>query len=336
MFAIPLLAVTFLTAPAENGLVERIEQLQLQNGLFLDRTSDRTTVSAAATGMGSYALAYAATRGLADGAEVAQRIEQAFHVTTQANPERNRGWLAHFTDDVGNPKPFSEISTIDTALFYMGMQKAAQLMQLHHLSDRISHKINQIDVDYVLRNGKFLHGFYWPEGQETLEDAQPEFIRHRWADSSEGVILYKLFDMNFEFEVRRVDYPLFVYLYPLMFFEDERYVRLLNEAVDFQISEYGYSGVTATDGPHGYTIHDRNLISPLLLSAVGSRFPAALETLQKYSLDPAIAAYYIPSGWINSDDLTIDLASAYVMLVQWKAYSHHEELVNDAAPTATR
>lgn len=336
MFAIPLLAVTFLAAPAENELVERIERLQLQNGMFLDRTSDRTTVSSAATGMGSYALAYAATRGLADGAEVAQRLELAFQITTQANPARNHGWLAHFTDTNGNPKPFSEISTIDTALFYMGMQKAAELLNLPHLQQRIEHELGKIDTSFVLRDGKFLHGFYWPEGNNTSDDAQPDFIRHRWADSSEGVILYKLFNIEFEFEIRRVDYPLFVYLYPLMFFEDERYIRLLSEAVDFQIAEYGYSGVTATDGPHGYTIHDRNLISPLLLSAVGSRFPAALETLQKYSLDPAIAAYYIPSGWVNSDDLTIDLASAYVMLVQWKGYSHREDLVTETAPTATR
>lgn len=327
MISIAILAVTFFTVPAENELVQRIDKLQLENGLFLDRTSDRQTVSSAATGLGSFALALAAKRGLVDPEQVARRSEQAFRTTVAANPARNRGWLSHFTDEQGIPKSYSEVSTIDTALFYLGMLRTAQTLGLTELEERIKKQMAEIDVSFVLRDGQFLHGFSW---NSSAPEAEPQFIPHRWNDSSEGVILYKLFELQFQFEIRRVDYPLFVYLYPLMFFEDEMYVTLLREAMDFQIREYGHTGVTATDGPKGYTIADRNLISPLLLSAVGSRFPAALETIQKYSLDPSIAAYYIPSGWTNTDDLTIDLGSAYILMTAWSVFSSPKEKILSA------
>ncbi|MCG6157975.1 hypothetical protein [Rubinisphaera margarita] len=336
MFKISILAVAFMSTPMEVDLVNRFDQLQLDNGLFLDRASDRSTVSSAATGLGSFALAHAATRGLRDPREVSERLYNAFHTTVNANPVQNRGWLSHFTDAEATPKSYSEVSTIDTALFYLGMERAAELLGEEDLLAEIRAARNQIDVDYVLRNGQFLHGFYWPDDDAPAESRKPVFIRHRWNDSSEGFVIYKLFGLDFQFEVRRIDYPLFVYLYPLMFFEDETYVALLGEALQFQIQEYGYSGVTATDGPKGYTIYDQNLISPLLLSAVGSRFPSALETIEKYSLDPAVAAYYIPSGWVTTDDLTIDLASAYVLLVKWKAFDAVTEVTESTNPAVLR
>ncbi len=336
MFKISMLAIAFMSTPMEVDLVNRFDQLQLDNGLFLDRASDRTTVSSAATGLGSFALAHAATRGLRDPREVTERLREAFQVTISANPVQNRGWLSHFTDAEGTPKSYSEVSTIDTALFYLGMERAAELLGEDELLAEIRSKRDEIDVDYVMRNGQFLHGFYWPDDPAPSGERKPVFIRHRWNDSSEGFVIYKLFELEFQFEIRRIDYPLFVYLYPLMFFEDETYVALLGEALQFQIQEYGYSGVTATDGPDGYTIYDQNLISPLLLSAVGSRFPAALETIEKYSLDPAVAAYYIPSGWVTTDDLTIDLASAYVLLVKWNAFETVTEVTGEPETQAVR
>ena len=328
MLTATLLAVTFFVSPPEPELVQRIDTLQLENGLFLDRSSAPNTVSSAATGLGSYALAIAAQRGLVDKERVVHRLRSAVQITLAANPSRNRGWLSHFTDASGYPKDWSEVSTIDTALFYLGVHNAARVLELPDLMRTIEHARHKIDLPFVLRDGRFLHGFTW---QKNHIGTDPDFIPHLWNDSSEGMLLYKLFEQEFRYEIRRVDYPLFVYLYPLMFFEDADYLSLAGEAIEYQMKKLGHTGVTATDGPAGYTIADDQLISPLLLSAIGPRFPSAVETIQKYSLDPMVAAYYIPSGWTNTDDLTIDLASAYILIATW----HRAPQPTEPLPTET-
>jgi hypothetical protein len=321
MLYVSVLAISIMFTPAEDALLTRIEKNLVPNGMFLDRTSDPETISSAATGMGSLAMAYGAERGFRSPVEVRRLIRSGFENTINANPSRNRGWLSHFTDRQGVPKKGSEVSTIDTALFYFGILRASQILHDIELTNLVTTKLKEIDVQFVMRDKIFIHGFRWDEtSTEPAANAQPIFINYLWNDSSEGVILYKLFNLDFKFAIRRVDYPLFVYSYPLCFFEDNTYMDLLQEAVDYQIAKYGYSGVTATDGPHGYTIYDQNLISPLLLSAVGVQFPQALKTLKQFSIDPSVGSYYIPSGWVNRDDLTIDLSCAYILLAQWDAF----------------
>jgi len=324
MFNVMFLSVTFLFSGTESTYLDRIDTLRDSKGLFLDRRSDPTTVSAAATGFGVLALAEGASRGERNRKETLKIAQIAFERTVAANPKRNRGWLSHFTDTDGAPKPYSEISTVDTAIFYFGLLRASQLLNSAEFESQIRSSLGQIDVQFVLRDGVFVHGFIWTsESNHVLTsvggtrnpilDETPHFIPYLWNDSSEGAILYKLFDIPFPMKVRRTDYPLFVYAYPLCFYDDPVYDNLLREAIVEQINKYGYWGVTSTNGPQGYVILDRNVISPVLIGGIATKYSEYLEALKSLVIQVSAVSMHLPTGWIDSDDLTIDLASAYIL-----------------------
>ncbi len=323
MMPVIVLAMSFTLLPNEPEVLSRIDQLHHPQGLFLDRTSDPSTISCAATGFGVLALSEGVKRGYREHDAVLSLARTAFHKTVTANPARNRGWLSHFTDPDGLPKSYSEVSTIDTAIFYAGMLRAAEILGDPQFLTEVRTWMARIDLDYVLRDGYFLHGFRWPALMETEDQPagqplpEPEFIPHTWNDSSEGVILYRLFQLPFQFQIRRTDYPLFVYCYPLCFFNEPEYETLLNEAIEYQLNRFGYWGITATSGPTGYAVDDPNLISPILISAVGVKYPEHLNKLQALELSSAAISYHLPTRWVSSDDLTIDLASAYVLYARW-------------------
>ncbi len=310
MIIYTLLAVA-LTIPNEAVLVTRLTNLVTDNGQIVDRASDHNTISVAATGLGNLALAVAADRGWCDREFAVRNITQGFEFTVNSNSPNNRGWLPHFTDVEGHPKPHTEISTIDTALFYAGMLQAAEVLKLTDLKKRIESELAKIDTDFVMVNGYFSHGFYWDPNT-----GKADLIKFTWSDTSEGVILYRLFNKPFEPKVSRVDYPLFVYCYPLLFFNEDNYFKLLDQAIEYQTKTYGYAGVTATDGPNGYVVDDSEVISPLLLASISERYPHVTETLEKLDVDPNISAYHVPSQWKTDDELTIDLASAYILFVR--------------------
>ena len=286
-----------------------LDDVILPNGLVLDRRSDRNTVSCAATGFTEYSLALMASRGSAQRDEVLEIVRRGFHTTLAATPSRNRGWLYHFTDAQGGPKSWSEVSTIDSAIFYLGFLRAAETLGDAALLSEVRAAIDQVDREFMLRDGYFLHGLRW------LGD-EPHFITYRWDDTSEGMMLYRLFNLPFEPRVVRHDYPLFVYYYPLCFFDDAGYAALLREAVAHQVRQYGYTGVTAGDGPNGYQAHDPELISPLALFALSGLIPEARATLARYGVDHMVPAYHVGSRWVAPDRVTIDYASAYILMVR--------------------
>lgn len=316
----------------ESAYLRRIETLRNENGLYLDRRSDPSIVSTAATGLGVLAMAEATSRGLCDVDASKIKARQAFEKTVSSNLRRNRGWLSHFTDANGAPKNSSEVSTIDTAIFYSGLLQASRLLKDSALESDILESLGRIDIQFVIRSGVFLHGFYWNMASEPTSDAtvasdpsdeleKPEFIPHMWNDSSEGVILYHLFGLPFPMQITRKDYPLFVYAYPLCFFDNPTYDRFLQDAIEGQIARLGYWGVTATDGPKGYVTTDNDVISPVLIGGIATKYPQYLEPLKSIKIEAASGSMHLPSGWVSSDDLTIDLSSAYILYSRWSRQS---------------
>lgn len=304
--------------PAHEMLAERefddrfrqvLDDVRLPNGLVLDRRSNRDIVSCAATGFTAYSLALMAERGSVDRTETRDFVRRGFETTLASTPEHNRGWLYHFTDAEGRPQPWSEVSTIDSAIFYLGVLRAAETLRDPLLISDVRAAIDRIDREFVLRDGYFLHGFRW-------QGDTPRFLPYTWDDTSEGVMLYHMFNLPFQPRIVRHDYPLFAYFYPLCFFDDPNYVEHLRLAVQHQNALYGYTGVTASDSPHGYQADDPLLISPLALFALSGLFPEARATLAKYSVDTMIPAYHVNSGWVAPDRVTIDYASAYILLVR--------------------
>ena len=291
-----------------------LDEMTLPNGLVLDRRSDRDTVSCAATGFTAYAWAVLATRGAADPAEVAALLRAGFDTTLAANPPQNGGWLYHFTDATGRGKRGSEVSTIDTAIFFAGFLRAAETLGLDDLADDVRSAVASVDVDLFLRDGVFLHGLYW-DG-DPAAGGSPRLIPYTWNDTSEGLILYRLFGVPFDPEHVRHDLPLFTYYYPLCFFPGEdRYRGLLRDAVAWQTDTFGYCGITAVDAPGGaYEAFREGLISPLTLAALEANgFPAATATLAEFDADRWVPARDLHTGWRSDDALAIDYASCYLL-----------------------
>lgn len=272
----------------------------------LDRESDRNTISVAATGFGMCCWAISAQRGYLSHQEALERINKAFDQTIASNPERNRGWFYHFTDTKGLPVMGGEVSSIDTVLFYEGAKKAAKLLDDADLLKKINDQIAKVDVKWMQKDGLFSHGLHWVNDEAV-------FLPTQWDHYSEGVLIYRLFDIPYTPTETHPNLPLFVYYYPLCFYDEPEMVRLLMEAVAYQKKEYGHWGKTACDGPHGYACNEHNVISPLSIWAVEFYVPEASEVLAKLPVLPQSPSYHLTSGYVSKDRIGIDVGSCLIL-----------------------
>lgn len=275
------------------------------SGLALDRASDRNTVSVAASGfaMVNWAL-------LLPKRDAVYRIEKCITATLRYNPSKNKGWLYHFTDADGKPKPDSEVSTIDTAIFYAGAKRAAEILDDPRLLRTVDKLIKGVDVEFVRQGSYMGHGFRW-------EGDRPVFIKNVWDDYSEGVILYKTFGLEYTPRQVKYDLPLFVYYYPLAFFRDEEIEKHLRKAVEYQKKTHGRWGVTACDGPTGYQINNPNIISPLSMLTVSSILPDLRGDLDVLGTDIESPALDVTSTWKAADRIGIDDMCCVAILGQY-------------------
>ena len=301
----PLAAEPALSAGEEGFFLNFFDEITLENGLVLDRESNRKIVSSAATGFIAYSKAIAAQKGQLKKDETLKRIRKGFRNTLKATPAKTRGWLYHFTDPLGVPLPGSEVSTIDSALFYLGHLRAAETLESKEFIDEVNQAISDIDLKWMMVNGLISHG----RQNKTLE-----LIPYQWDEYSEGVLLYRLFELEFTPAVTAHDLPLFVYYYPLCFYDDEAWKTELKSAVAYQFDTHGISGITATDGPLGYQAGDPSVVSPLALWAASRIVPAASESLATLEFPRTTLSYSLVSDWIASDRIAIDYGSTYIML----------------------
>jgi hypothetical protein len=234
------------------------------------------------------------------------RVERCIDQTLKYNPARNRGWLYHFTDAEGRPRPDSEVSTIDTAIWLSGAGKAASLLRSPALIRKVDQIRAAIDVAWM-RDGDYLrHGGYWRG--DTWEP-----IPWTWDDYSEGVILYEAFGLDYE--PRRISprLPLFCYFYPLALCPKPEYVDRLRRAVSYQRATFRTWGVSACDSPEGYQVGRPDIVSPLALASIANLVPEAREQLATLPVPPTTPAYQPASGWAARDRIGID-DCAYVIL----------------------
>ena len=305
--------------------------------LALDRRSDRGVVSVAGTGLLTAAAAVSTRRDDLDNC-VFEALA-SLRLLRRANPAGNLGWFSHFTDPLGNPLPFSEVSTIDTALLLAGYRMLADLAagQIDHalhdeLVAAVDDAIAAVDLGLVVRDGRISHGFTW-DGEHGEGTPQP--IPHLWDDTAEGVLVYWLFGERLLAEghrgdwwqpaIERSDYPLFVYVYPLCFewatmprdvaAQRTRWRDLLVDCLHEQQRRYGYVGQTATDGPDGYSVDSPTLVAPILLSALAldeslPHVRATLRALIARGVSPMAMNYDFDRDWTSGDTISIDLGSA--------------------------
>lgn len=290
----------------EDKFIKIFAKLTLQDGRALDRSNDSQTISVASTGLVSYAKIIAAKRGRLNLLDTKKEVYKAFDTTISKNPEKNSGWLYHFTNLLGEPILNSEVSTIDTAIFYYSFLKIAELLDDSKFKNQVEHQLSKIDVDLMLHDDYFFHGWIWINDNRFI-------LNYRWENNDEGSILYSLFKKPFKPKKVLVDLPLFVYYYPLCFFENDAQIETLKKAVEYQKENYLFVGVTACDGPSGYQVGLPNVFSPLSVWAASKYSDIAKNELDLLPYDKMTGSFS-SGGWISTDFCGIDYASCYIIL----------------------
>lgn len=324
------------------AFARRAARLFVDPLLARDRASD-SIVSVAGTGLLAAAAINHRTRGRWP--VLLQRALSTLTTLYETNPTANGGWFSHFTTPAGVPLVGSEVSTIDTALLLasyrdlLGRTSAARqsLPVWREFKEFLRMVTNSIDLSLVTRDGKISHGFRWP-GPHGVGRAEP--IEHLWDDTAEGVLVYWLFGSRLAAEgrrrdwwqpaIERVDYPLFVYVYPLCLDarcfdaagehadyldQRDRWRSLLIRCLEHQQRTYGFVGQTATDGPDGYSVGSPSVIAPVLLDALADDpglpyIAETLATLDARGIARTTMAYDMATGWQSDDVISIDVGSA--------------------------
>lgn len=170
------------------------EQADERTGIVRDRArtdgsphdeEHRYVGSIAATGFGLAALCIGAERGWAPGEAVLTRTRATLS-TFAERLEQQRGWFYHFIDiRTGQRVWKSELSSIDTALLLGGILTVRRCFdndaEVVRLADAI---YRRVDFQWMLNGDPALlsHGWHPESG----------FIKNRWRDFSEAMMLYLL------------------------------------------------------------------------------------------------------------------------------------------------
>jgi hypothetical protein len=266
-----------------------------------DRQNNKEVISVAATGFGFAAWSIAAQEGKISREQASQWINTGFDETIKVN-RKNFGWLYHFTNREGQPVIDTEVSSIDTVIFYLSAENAAMRLHDHALLDKIHRHKSLIDLKFMMRGTKyFSHGFRWVNGK-------PVFLNFDWKCYSEGALIYKYFNIPYKPTAISYDLPLFVYYYPLCFYpNDKEMIEHLGKAIKYQTKKTGKFGFTSCDGPKGYIVLDYNLISPLAIWSCLIYYPdECRELLIKLHLPHHTPSMILGEEWVNKDRIGID------------------------------
>jgi hypothetical protein len=304
---------------------------RLKNGLVLDRASnniEKTEIdtppmaSIAATGYSLTAIVQAVEKNMISESKGRKMVLQTLNFINNNNPEINGGWFAHFLEpETGKTYPHTEISSVDTALFYFNAFIAAEYFG-GEVKNKVEEMYNKIDFNLMLSPKKqaFCLGFHVIEGKRLM-------FPYLWDEYSEGILVPLLAlgndkipetvwtegwnrekqwtygeDSNF------VRLPLFTYFYPqgLLNMKDQvdsqgdNFWEASKKAVKMQINyckdnnyPAGLFGITACDGPNGYQAyqpggtkefpaHDGTIAPPAVLACMPFAENHVLKNLKKF------------------------------------------------------
>jgi hypothetical protein len=266
-----------------------VEQASPTTGQVLDRAVNQNTTGAmdprrmasvSATGFGLTALCIADKRGFLPHAQIVEQVRRTLRFHAEKLPH-DHGFFSHFNDrETGKPFPGSEISSIDSAIFFCGALTARAYFRGDAEIVRLATTIyNRVDWPWMLnggttfdmgvRNGKFLDA-RWNHYCELMmipllalgsptHPVSPDV----WAAFSRPHIHYDGFDY-----ISSSD-PLFVHQYSHAWFDfrhkRDRFANYFENSVTatrahkaFCLSlgkpySDDYWGISASDSAHGYT-----------------------------------------------------------------------------------
>ncbi|EKE04509.1 MAG: hypothetical protein ACD_20C00056G0008 [uncultured bacterium] len=189
----------------ENKSIKYFIDNRSQGGLILDRAPNsdnyswKKMSSIAATGYGLSALILGTEKSLISKKQAEEYTLQTLKFVDENTPEIQGGWLAHFMDGEtgesikfkdkdGNVTESSEISSIDTALFYFNAFASAEYFG-GEVKKQVEKMYNKIDFKMMLTQDNqkpdqlaFNLGFH-------VKDGKKEFIPYKWDEYSEGILV---------------------------------------------------------------------------------------------------------------------------------------------------
>ncbi len=183
----------FIEEMTRRGCMFFFEQADSVSGQVLDRAAnkvsngdfdrDRSIASIAATGFGLSALCIADKRKYLPSAEIKTRVQATLQFHLNKLPHQH-GFLFHFNDArTGEPFGFSEVSSIDTAIFLCGALTARAYFNDDTITDLATQLYDRVDWPWMLNGGDtFAMGWRPSSG----------FIRSRWNHYCELMMLYLL------------------------------------------------------------------------------------------------------------------------------------------------
>jgi hypothetical protein len=333
---------------------------RLPNGLVLDRASNLREkesidgplmASIAATGYGLSALVMAVEEKMIPEKEAARMVLDTLKFVDKVTPEINGGWLAHFMEpETGKIYKDTEVSTIDTALFFFNAFIAAEYFG-GEVKQQVEKMYDRIDFDLVLSDSTKKPGEKAFNLGFKIKDGKREMIPYVWDEYSEGILVPLLslgnknvserlwsegWDRSKKWQVGKksgfVNLPLFTYFYPngLLNLKDQtdckndNYWQAFKTAIDFQkrFCEFtgypvGLFGLTACDGPGGYCVYsayedDKNAFHD------GTIAPPAILAALPVDEKSAIDAYKILKNEFIFDE-KYGISNAYCTLTGWKS-----------------
>ena len=294
----------------EDYLSGYFETYRGKNNLIQDQSTSAKIFSISATGFGVDVWAIRVVEGKMKRSQTLARINLVLDFIEAKNPIKNRGWLYHFVDENGLPQSGSEVSTIDTAIFFWGARQAAKRLGDQELIKRVENDIAKIDSEWMIQNSPskklICHGLYWNKDK-------PIFIPYEWGNNSEGVLIYRLLGIPFKPVYDKVDLPLFVYYYPMCFLKEDEFLPSLKKAMAYQESSFGHAGITATNTEVGYQPYPREYISPLSLYAISAFDSSARDELKLRKLSPRVHSQNWKTGRQSAGRIGIDEGAAILL-----------------------
>lgn len=310
IFQFVIIASLLGSVDEEKILINNILEARTEKSWTLDRLSNKNMVSVAATGTAFYAYAKASQLSMISKETATAWIRQGFDEMLRANIN-NDGWLYHFLDLAGKPYKDSEVSSIDSVIFYCGAERAAQLLNDEELLNHIKSFKEKISVAVMTdEDGYFYHGW-------NIEDGKRRMLKSKWKHYNEGILIYKYF--NKEFEPKKIyhDLPLFVYFYPLAFYQEEfKWSNELGRAIRYQLEETGRFGYSAMDGRNGYVVNSPYFISPLAIYSCYKYFPKECKSQlnQITCCNRLTQSVSVNFKWISKDRVLLDDGIALMLI----------------------
>ena len=191
-----VLALILCAASPEATYTNYFTENRTELGLVLDRSDNKNICSVATSGFDM------AVQAISNPKIAPIKIRQTLKtIRTLSN---NRGWLYHFLDRQGRPVHGTEVSSIDTAIFYAGALQAAKRLKNKELIQEVDEDIHKIDIKWMIENSpshkRICHGL-----------RNGNFIPYEWDEYNEGIIIYNLFNLPFKPTKIKYDLPLFAY-----------------------------------------------------------------------------------------------------------------------------